>query len=112
MKMLKAALNGIAKVFAQMAKALETKDGLVAQVKTLETKIEKLVNAKADGYPLEIVEYLRSPDGVTRRSLTKAKKKKLVEKQAESGLSVAKFCRKHKLSASTFYYWQKIHKKN
>jgi hypothetical protein len=108
MKMLKKILNGIATVFAQSAEALETKADLVAQVKTLETEIEKLKAESADAKDNKLSK--KKPfrrKYAQMKNLTTAKKEKLLEEQAESGLSVAAFCRKKGLSNSTFYYWQK-----
>jgi len=136
MKMLKEALNGIATVFAQMAKALETKDGLATQVKTLEAENKTLEaenkTLEAENQKLKAENQKLKAESTGAKGTTGAKKKKkpfrrkysqmknltsgkkaqLLDEQDKSGLSVSQFCREKGLSNSTFYYWQKIRAAN
>jgi transposase-like protein len=111
MKMLKAALNGIATVFAQMAEAMETKAGLAAQVKTLETENQKLkaesTGAKGTTWAKKKKKKPFRRKYSQMKNLTSGKKAQLLDEQDKSGLSVSQFCREKGLSNSTFYYWQR-----
>ena len=108
MKMLRLILNRTSVFFAKMAEGLETSQEI--EIKKLEIEIKKLKADSADAKDTKLSKKKKKPfrrKYSQVKNITVARKEKLLDAQAKSGISVAQFCRERGLSNSTFYYWQK-----